>query len=178
MSLGFWRGTVNRYNGVTASSSLGDLVDDISLHTVGIVNFNKVSRVLVDWDLFTQLESSASPIQAPPEPWCIGVSYTPNPDGSPDLNQDQPVGMLTGDALFSALLNWEPVPWTDGTIHATQWHARSTLVASQKAVRTIFDVTTAVLHFGIQSCVSVLPGPFDYVALTVHGTVRLKYLID
>lgn len=172
----FWRPLLYEANGFTDDSDISDLVRVTSLNQASIHNGDNVERLLVSYSFSTQIEDNSSSLQNPPEPWMLGVSYTPNPDGSPDFDSSTVELMAQGDSLYFTTLRWKPYHWTDGTLHGTQWRAESLGVESVQGRRKIEDKTTAQLNYGIQPY-KVLIDDFTAIPVSVTGHLHVKYLI-
>ena len=172
----WWGGVTQTYDSADHSDLLGDLVFDIPLNQIRINNGDQVARLLVEYSFYSDLHENSVAMNHSPEPWCLAVTFTPNPDGPPDLDIVEPQGALQSDALYTTMLRWKPARWTDGTTNSTQWYADSNGVESVQGTRTIHNKADANLHFGIQGLGDEI-GPLDYVPLILSGWIHIKYLI-
>jgi len=173
----YWVGDLFDWTSATATDPSSDLMPALSLDLPKVGNLDTVSRVVVDYTFTTQIEGTGSGLEKQPEPWAAAVWYTPLPPGDPDDESGSVIDAMIGDALWSELLQWTPVVWTDGSIFGYQWHAHSGQPMSQKGQRVIHDKTTAKIHFGIMSMRDVVPDESQMIPLELRGFMRVKVLI-
>lgn len=173
-----WVGDVFDWVGATNTDPGSDLIPALSLNHTYIGTFDQVTRLLVDWTFHSQIEGAATGLEKQPEPWAVGVYYTPIPSADLDIQSSSVIDTLTGDALFSEVLHWVQTPIWDGTSLSYQWHAGSHGVRSQRAKRTIQDPTTALIHFGINPLKDFVPDETEMIPMTVKGLMRIKVLIE
>jgi hypothetical protein len=173
----YWRPAIFAWTGVNSSSISSDTDIFMSLNHSYIHNGDKVARVLVDYYMYTNLIENSLALFNPPEPFSLGVSYSPNPDDFPDINSTSANDMIQGDSLWSTMLQWQPSRWTDGTLNSTQWYATSRGVETGQGKRTIEDKTTAGLWVSLNSMAS-LGFAFGDLPVDVYGIARIKFLIE
>lgn len=144
----FWQGQTYYVGGPVDCGTSID-VGGFSFNNPSVVDGYTVERLLVAWRAQTPLVDNSSGVEKNPIPWFVGVSYVPNPSFAGEPSSESPSDMVFGDALYSSMTLWEPSRWTDGTLHATQWTAKSNGVESVQGRRTIHDKTTARLVIGV-----------------------------
>lgn len=173
-----WVGDVFAWQGATHVDVGADLIPSFSLNIGAIGNQDQIVRTLVDWTFHTQIEDHATGLQKLPEPWAVGVYYTPIPPADLDVESSSVIDTLIGDALFSEVLHFTPIPIWDGTSWAMQWHAGSNGTRSQAGKRTIHDKTNAHVHFGINPLRDFVPDEGNMIPITMNGLMRIKLAIQ
>lgn len=173
-----WVGDIFSWQGATDVDSGSDLIPAFSLNIPAIGNEDIIVRTLVDWTFHSQIEGSATGLEKMPEPWAVGVYYTPIPPSDLDFESSSILDALIGDALFAEVLHWTPTPIWDGSDFSMQWHAGSNGVRSVKGKRTIINKTTAKVHFGINPLRDFVSDEALMIPMTMNGTMRIKLAIQ
>lgn len=172
----FWLDTYVDYNGIT-NDDFDETTIFYSFNTDRILNGDRVVRLLVQYNFSTQLEPEASVGPFVPQPFCVGVAYGPNPQSArSEGTSTKVIAMQSGDALYSAFLEWQPVRINNGTDDCRQWVASSRGVQSVAGTRRIEDKTEAGLYFGAD-CAESYVGTLTEVPLAVRGWMHVKILI-
>jgi hypothetical protein len=172
----FWVGIGHEIVSGTTNTDLVDSLVDTNLGS-NVHNGDTVIRWLIEWALFTALVDNSSGVEVQPTPWIAGVFFTPNPNPlGAEIDTIDLIGAEVGDAIYTERTKWTPSRWTDGTLHATQWHAGSVGVIDIHAKRTFYDHSTDRISFGVQSLHSEFTS--SVVDFTVGGWMRLKCLIE
>lgn len=145
-----WRGYGKQLFNLTTASPPGDDILTINLTHPPYDYGHTIERLLLSYYLI-----SAPVLDADvPQPWigwplAAAAWFYPNPDFPNEPNTTSVEDAMAGDALFSDLLRFKPVRWTDGTDHGWIFIADSGGVQSVKGNRTIRDTGIDTLNFGI-----------------------------
>lgn len=172
-----WHGAGKTIFNFKSSSSPSDGILEIPFNNSLYSDGNTIERLLVGYQLI-----SAPIVDADvPEPWLgfplsAAAWFYPNPDFPSETNSTSVEDAMTGDALFSDLLRFEAVRWTDGTDHGWIFQANSGGTVSCKGGRTINDKTTDTLSFGLGGIGGVTDLPVFEPGL--YGHLWMKWLVQ
>ena len=177
MSASFWSFDTRFAADVNSVTDPSDTTGVVGLNPPKFEPYMTLTRVLVAYSFNSAVILNDSNSEFPPFPYAVTVSFTPNPNPG-EAGSEDPLSAMGGDALFTDVTRWRPVPWTDGATDGTFYHADSGGIQSVGGNRKLSGVSPR-LHFGFQCAVTEFAGMDDAVNaqdLHIWGWMYVKWL--
>lgn len=172
-----WVGGAKSLVSFTSSSPAAAGILQVPFDNAFYTEGNTILRLLLGYQLITTpILDSAVPFPFMAFPTAAAAWFDPNPDFPAEVTSTSVEDAMVGDALFSSLLRWVPVRWTDGTDQGWIFHADSGGTVSVRGKRTINFTPTDNMNFGIGGIAGDLDlPPFEP---GVNGHLWMKWLVQ